>query len=138
MHAERGFTLLEVMVAFVIAGLALAVLFHAGLDGVRIATLSDRTQEAMARAQSHLAAIGDSPQPGDRQGDEGDGFHWHVRIVPIATAAPPAQQPRTLTVGAAPPAPRLTLMAVSVAISWGGAQHRSVELDSERVIAGAP
>jgi general secretion pathway protein I len=120
---EAGFTLIEVLVAFIIAGLALGVLAHAGLDGLRATSLSARYQEAMARAQSHLAAIGDAPQPSDRQGDEGDGYHWHLRIVPLATSA--------LASG------HETLLAVSVAVSWGDAPGRRVQLDTERVVGFA-
>ena len=124
---DAGFTLIEVLVAFIIAGLALAVLAHAGLDGLRASSLSARYQEALARAQSHLAAIGDAPQPSDRQGDEGDGYHWHVRIVPLAASA--------IASGHA------TLLAVSVSVSWGDAPGRRVQLDTERVVgfmAAAP
>jgi general secretion pathway protein I len=134
MCGERGFTLLEVLVAFVIAALALAVLAHAGLDGLYGAQLSSRYQEALARAKSHLAAVGDTPTPSDLQADEGDGFHWHVRIVPLATTGAATTIGSTLTAGAAPPP--ITLLAVSVAISWG-TPRRSVELDSERLVAGS-
>lgn len=120
---EAGFTLIEVLVAFIIAGLALAVLAHAGLDGLRSSSLSARYQEALTRAQSHLAAIGDAPQPSDRQGDEGDGYHWHVRIVPLANAVIASGH-------------HATLLAVSVAVSWGHSPGRRVELDTERVVAG--
>ncbi len=119
--ADEGFTLIEVLVAFVIATVALAVMVHAAVDGLRGATLAGRYQEAMARARSHLAAVGDAPTPGDRQGDEGDGFHWHVRIAPLATATLARQG-------------QATLLAVNVAISWG---HRTVELDSERLVSAA-
>ena len=134
MRTDRGFTLIEVLVAFVIATVALAVLTRAGLDGLRSTTLAARYQEALTRAQSHLAAIGDTPQPSDRQGDEGDGFHWHVRIASLAKEA-------VSTAGASGPPPQVSLLAVSVAISWsdGGrdGSRRSVELDSERIAAGA-
>jgi general secretion pathway protein I len=129
---DQGFTLIEVLVAFIIAIAALAVLARAGLDGVRSTTVAARYQEALTRAQSHLAAVGDALQPSDRQGDEGDGFHWHVRIAPVAS--------EVLAATGAPkagPSPRLSLMAVSVAISWGEGSRRTVELDSERVADGA-
>ena len=77
---QSGFTLLEVLVAFIIASLALAVLFHTGIEGLRGATNAARTQEALARAQSRLATIGrDLPlQDSDRQGDDGGGYHWRT------------------------------------------------------------
>jgi general secretion pathway protein I len=117
-----GFTLIEVLVAFIIAALALAVLFNAGIDGLRASSLSAEYQEAIARARSHLAAAVDASQPGDRQGDDGDGFHWHVRTVPLAHIVTASGQ--------------ATLLAVSVAISWGHAPGRTVELDTEQVAGG--
>ncbi len=129
-ESDRGFTLIEVLVAFVITIAALAVLTRAGLDGVRNTTVAARYQEALTRAQSHLAAVGNSPQPSDRQGDEGDGFHWHVRIAPVGTET-------VVDSGASSgPAPWVSLVAVSVAISWGDGPHRVVELDSERLMPG--
>ena len=119
---DSGFTLIEVLVAFIIAGLALSVLVNVGIEGLRASSLSARYQEALARAQSHLAAAVDASQPGDRQGDEGDGFHWHVRTVPIAHIAVASGQ--------------ATLLAVSVAISWGPAPGRSVQLDTEQLAGG--
>ena len=120
--AEAGFTLIEVLVAFIIAGLALGVLVHAGIEGLRASSLSAKYQEALARAQSHLAAAVDASQPADRQGDEGDGFHWHVRTVPLAHIIAPSG-----------PA---TLLSVSVAISWGPRLGRSVQLTTEQVAGG--
>ncbi len=120
--AGAGFTLLEVLVAFIIAALALALLAKGGIDGLRASSLSGQYQEALARAQSHLAAAVNTPQAGDRQGDDGDGFHWHVRIVPLAHIVIPTGP--------------VTLLAVSVAISWGGRPGRSVQLDTEQVAGG--
>lgn len=140
MHAEHapardaGFTLLEVLVAFVIASLALAVLVNAGLTGLGSAKLSNRYQEALARAQSHLAAVGPMPQPGDRQGDEADGFHWHVRVVQVATG-PVMIGPRG---DLGHPPGQVALYDVSVGISWGHAPTRQLRLDAERVSAIPP
>ena len=88
MGREAGFTLLEVLVAFIIAALALAALFSGALGGLRAAATSGRYLEAVSRAESHLAAAttGDALAAGDRQGDEGAGFHWHVRIAPAQVA----------------------------------------------------
>jgi general secretion pathway protein I len=127
----RGFTLLEVLVAFIIAALALAALFEGGLGGLRASTVSSRYQEAVARAQSHLAtaAVEGSLVASDRQGDEGGGFHWHVRVTETAVGAP---QP-----GARPGA-GAALFAVSVAESWSEDGHsRIVQLDTQRVGAAA-
>ena len=131
MRRDQGFTLLEVLIAFIIAALALAVLFSGGLSGLRAAGVSNRTMQAVSRAQSHLqaAAVGDALTPGDRQGDEGQGYHWRVRISPVATGL--AQQ-------TAHPGPVLTLYLLRAAISWSeDGRSRTVELDTMRTAPAA-
>ena len=133
MRRDAGFTLLEVLVAFIIAALALAALFSAGLGGLRAASVSGRYTEAVSRAESHLAAasIGDALTAGDRQGDEGNGFHWRVRVTPTATTAP--------VPGADRSTPLLALYAVSAAVSWEeGGRTRSVQLDTMRAGSAPP
>ena len=124
-----GFTLLEVLISFIIAGLALALLFRGGIQGLQAANIARRYAEAVSRAQSHLAAssVGDGLTAGDRQGDEDHGFHWRVRIAPLAVAAPdPLARSGSL----------LALYAVSAAESWAeNGRTRLVQLDTE--VAGA-
>src|SRR5437764_8581843 len=82
----RGFTLLEVVVAVAIAGLALVGLFQAGSGGLFSVDAAGRTDEAVDRAQSHLAAFGRAGAlvPGEIEGDDGGGYHWRLRAQPIA------------------------------------------------------
>ncbi len=126
---EGGFTLLEVLVAFIIAALALALLFRGGIEGLQAASVASRYAEAVSRAQSHLAAatVGDALVPSDRQGDEGRGFHWRVRIVSMGVTQPdPAVRP----------GPLIALYAVSAAESWTeDGRTRVVQLNTE--VAGA-
>jgi general secretion pathway protein I len=81
---DGGFTLLEVMVAFVIASLATLVLYRAAFNGAGQAAVAARTQEAVVRAQSRLAAIGvlTTLRPEALSGDDGGGFRWQLRIAP--------------------------------------------------------
>lgn len=128
MRRNEGFLLLEVLVAFVIAAFALAALFHGSLDGLRASQAAGRYGDAIARARSHLAAIGATGpvRAGDSRGTDGGGYSWRVRIVPVASAPAPGAPPGS--------PPRLALYAVTVEISWTEDGHRrAVRLRSERV-----
>jgi general secretion pathway protein I len=124
-----GFTLLEVLIAFIITALALAALMRASVSGLSATRVATRYEEAVARARSHLTAVthGAMLVPGDNQGDDG-GFHWRVRVTPIATITSqplsPLRQSNVPT----------TLYAVSVWIIWrDGGTSREVRLDTEQI-----
>jgi general secretion pathway protein I len=137
--ADRGFTLLEVLVAFVIAALALGVLYRGALDGLLATRVSGRVEEAAARAQSHLAAIGHGSAivPQDAQGDDGGGYRWRMRIRQIGLVPVARGDDATVARG-----PHAALYAVSVWIIWGedGGEDggRAVRLDSARVGLAPP
>jgi len=126
--ADHGFTLLEVLVAFLIAAMAVAALVRATTGAVTSSRVAGRYGEAVARAQSHLAALSASPlAESDRQGDEGGGFHWRVRVAAAGTAHA-ASQFRSIPQGA------FTLYRVSVTVSWTeGGRSRAVQLDSAQL-----
>jgi general secretion pathway protein I len=120
---DGGFTLLEVLVAAVIAALALAVLFQGAAGGVQIARVADHMQEAVSRARSRLAVLehGAPPAPGDQSGDDGGGFHWRTRVTQVGFGR------------------GVALYDLAVAESWtidGGT--REVLLHGRRVAAAAP
>jgi len=131
---QGGFLLLEALVAFVIAALALAVLYHGAVGGLRTTSIAGRYEQAVARARSRLAAIGGragSPVPGIEGGDDGSGFTWKTQVVPLAA--------ENLAGPAGPAAARLVLYQVSVTVSWqGDGGRRQVELVSARVAKQAP
>lgn len=124
-RAARGFTLLEVIVALAIAGLALIELFQAASGGLFAVDQAGRVDEAIERAQSHLAAYGRAFAiiPGDQEGDDGGGYHWRLSATPLAVQPGIAGRSELAT----------TLFDVKVTISWlAGNQNRSVVLDSRR------
>jgi general secretion pathway protein I len=128
MRDERGFTLLEVIVALVIAAMALGVLFRVGGEGMTSVRAADSYDEAVSRARSHLAALGRDPSllEGDSAGDDGGGYAWHLHVAPIAAAQLEAGQPQ-------PGAPQHILYAVEVTISWRDQMRpREVTLRTER------
>jgi prepilin-type N-terminal cleavage/methylation domain-containing protein len=91
---QAGFTLLEVIVALVIATLALSGLFAGAATGLRASHVSGDYMSALSRAQSHLAALAvvEPLVPGTQSGDDGGGFRWRMRIMPLSTIPLPARQ----------------------------------------------
>lgn len=129
---SQGFTLLEVVIALVIAALALVVLFRAGGDGLFATAAASRAEEAVQRAQSHLAAVGrDAPLlEGQSDGDDGGGYRWHLRVAPVANWQLPEQQGSAVLL--------TTLYDVEVSVSWRGNGHdRAVVLKTERIATSA-
>jgi general secretion pathway protein I len=125
---NRGFTLLEVVVALAIAGLALVGLFRAGSAGLFAVDTAARAEEAVQRAQSHLAAVGRDTAlvEGEFTGDDGGGYRWALRVTPLTSRQSPAPDGVSSAT--------TTLFNVEVAISWPGHEgDRSVVLRTLRL-----
>jgi|SRR5580658_432568 general secretion pathway protein I len=136
MRHERGFTLLEVVIAFAIAALALGIMFKAAIGGMLVVNTAGRYEEAVSRAKSHLAAVGrDFPLTGSvTEGDDGGGFHWRIRTIQVATVNPVENSP---TGFAQASFRKPTLYSVEVGISWTeSGRTREVLLQTQRI--GAP
>jgi len=129
-RTDAGFTLLEVLVALAIAIPALTMLYRQGVVSMGVTQTATAYQEAISRAQSRLDTLSDdSLVPGERNGDDGNGFFWRTRIAPIASTAPPRPAPR-----ASPYARGTSLFAVAVEISWAGANGpRKLTLNTRRL-----
>ena len=84
---ETGFTLLEVMVAFSIAALAIALLYNGATGGLNATATATKSHEALSLARSHMAAIGkgEAILPQETSGTDGDGYSWHLRIREIGS-----------------------------------------------------
>jgi general secretion pathway protein I len=125
---EQGFTLLEVLVAVAIAGLAVIGLFQAGSGGLFAADTAARAEEAVQRAQSHLAAVGRDAAlvQGEFTDDDGGGYRWRLRVRPVATRQGLAPDGNSAVTS--------TLFDVEVAILWPGRRgERSVALRTLRL-----
>jgi general secretion pathway protein I len=125
---EAGFTLLEVVVAVAIAGLALVGMFQAGSGGLFAVDTAARAEEAVQRAQSHLAAVGRDAAlvQGDASGDDGGGYRWRLQVQPAA------QRQGVAADGVTPQ--NATLFSVQVSISWQSRGHeRAVTLQTLRL-----
>lgn len=116
MRGERGFTLLEVLVAFVIATLALAALYQGTLAGLTVSDAAGQKGEAVSRARSRLAAIGRAGPvtAGEQSGDDGGGWRWQVRIVPVGVAPVARGDAAEMARG-----PHVALYSVTVTVGRG-------------------
>ena len=133
--SESGFTLLEILVAFVIAALALGVLFEGAIEGLASVHLADRTTEALTLARSHMAAVGHGIplRTQTQEGKDGNGFSWSLAVRPLGSAP-------MLQTGGDPQHPaRETLFDIRVSESWDtGRGSRGVTLDTRRTAMTPP
>jgi general secretion pathway protein I len=98
---QRGFTLLEVIVAVVIAALCLSALSQVFATGVRAASTSSDYMRAMTLAQSLLAGVGiEKPAAdGSDSGTSSDGrLNWTLTVAtePTDEAENPIRPPLEL------------------------------------------
>ena len=120
--------MLEVVVALAIAGLALVGMFQAGSTGLVTADIAARAEEAVERAQSHLAAVGRDAalSAGQFTDDDGGGYRWRLSVQPVESRQMPGPDGVSTM--------STTLYAVEVEISWRDAGHqRSVVLKTLRL-----
>ena len=94
---NRGFSLLEVLVAFSILTLSLGVLFSLFSTGLRNTNIAREYSHAIALAESKLAEIGvvEPLEMGVQEGDFDDQYRWHIQVIaypwneePAATLQP--------------------------------------------------
>ena len=117
---QRGFSLLEILVAFAIAAMALGMLYRVTGNNARQAGGLGQQERAMLLAESLLAAHPSVPPQGLAESDQGAGFEWQVASRPYPTPA-----------GNQPQAARLHEVLVSV--HWlDGARPRQFDLASLR------
>ena len=131
-RAAAGFSLLEVLAAFVILALVGTALFRLFSGALGNASLSDEYSRATLFAESRLAAPGvEVPlKQGVQQGESQDGYYkWTLSVEPFS---PPGTTPDMENAAAAMPARLWRLVAT---VRWPGApgSERSVELTTLRI-----
>lgn len=129
-HAQRGFTLIEVIVAFALLALALTLLLGTLSGATRQVRDADRAGRAALYAQSLLdqVGVGETLQAGRRAGVFDDRrFRWTLDVTPWRDPAAGGD------VIAAPDAPRLLHLALVV--RWGDdARREQLRLESLRLV----
>lgn len=123
---ESGFTLLELLVAFMVLVLAFTVMlriFSGGLRGVGDAQSHSR---AVEHARAQLALVG-TEQPlaaGELRGETADGYRWHVTAEPVDAGQLPWHDGGQSLQSLDGP----ELLRVTAHISWGGEPGRTLSL----------
>ena len=121
---QRGFSLLEVLVAFAILSVSLGVLLQVFATGLRNAGVADDYTQATLYAESILAAYGrEGPlSEGVREGSINDRFSWRGTVSAYAEDMPDPEKTR------------MRAWRVNVEVFWRGlTQTRSVVLDTVRL-----
>ena len=82
---NRGMTLIEVLVAFVVLSMAMAVIMQIFSGGMRNARAAESYSRAVFLAESRLAAIGvERPlAPGEDAGQIGVNLRWSTAVTPV-------------------------------------------------------
>jgi len=125
---QRGFSLLEILVAFSIFALSITLLLNIFSSGVRLAIIAEEYNVATMIAQSALEATGIETawRTGELTGVIDDYYHWSV-------AVREAQMDLDLTDAEAN---AYTPLQITATVRWGEGQGaREVVLQSLRLIA---
>lgn len=135
MKRQRGYSLLEVIVAFALLALALTLLLGSLSGAARQVHDADQRTRAMLHAQSLLAATGvDAPlQAGRTQGEWEDGrYRWDLQVEPYVDARRAALQP------AADLATGPTLAELTLQVRWGDSERERLQWRSLRLLPASP
>ena len=122
-HKEAGFSLLEMMVAIAILGLALGALYQAASGATRNIRTDEKYAYGVELARSVLAANARVPAEGvNRSGETEGGFRWQVATRRIELG-------RTALAAA-------SLHDIQVSVSWRDGRRRP-EVILNSVVEGA-
>ncbi len=122
---QGGFSILEVLIAFVIMAMSMAALYHAIGGSVRGFAASDDRVRAALVADSLFEMFESLPEQGvDVSGEQGERYRWRVYSEPFEV---PFESPRWL------------LQQLHVEVRWGsGEDDRVVRLWSLRPVREEP
>jgi general secretion pathway protein I len=130
----RGYTLIEVIVAFAVLALALTLLLGTLSGAAKQVRWADEAGRAALHAQSLLdqSGVGEALQPGHSEGEfEAGRYRWSLDVAPWRD---PARQDVALI---DPGAPRL--LQLTLAMQWGdGGPRQQLHLQSLRLVAPDP
>lgn len=122
--SDRGFTLIEVLVAFLILSFSLAALMTLFSGSLRSVRLGEDYARATALGQSRLALVDADGLDGVgiETGETEDGYRWSVEAAPM-----PDLEEATGESDFRP-------LALRVTVSWGALDNRSITLSTVRLV----
>lgn len=133
MRYHKGFSLLEILIAFAIMAVAITIVLRIFGSGVNNAIISEEYTIAIQIAESLMARTGvETPlQTGETTGNEADKYDWQVTVSPVAqsqvSAANNTRQPN---------GPALQLVSIKVRVNWGDedSSQRTIELNTLKTL----
>ncbi|MGZ8158905.1 type IV pilus modification PilV family protein [Methylobacter tundripaludum] len=127
-NRQRGFSLLEILIAFSILALSLGILLKIFSAGVNTAGVAEEYNEAGQIAESLMAQTGveTALRPNEATGLEKGKYRWRVSVSPFQFTA------ENLDVNAI----TAVLFKVKVTVNWGddNADGRQVELVTLKLV----
>ncbi|MBN6152657.1 prepilin-type N-terminal cleavage/methylation domain-containing protein [Xanthomonas sp. AmX2] len=130
MRSQRGYTLIEVIVAFALLALALTLLLGSLSGAARQVKRADELSRATLYAQSLLAEQGtEQPlQPGREQGSFEQGrYRWTLEVAPYVD---PRRAPNDAVAPGAP-----VLLQLSLQVNWGEGPAQALQWKTLRLVA---
>jgi general secretion pathway protein I len=130
-RSEGGFTLLEVLIALAIIGLALGAVASVFGVGLTAHETTSAAETALAVAEEQLTLAAATPRPGAANGVFANRFAWQTTVAPYS-------DPETK---AAPGAPSVLppLYRIAVSVAWhDGRRAREVSLSTLRLGTSSP
>lgn len=118
---DGGFTLLEVLVALVILGVAVVAAIQGFAQGLRLLKLSGDHQQAVMLADQKAREV-ITPEEGRERGEEG-AFGWERTVAPVPA---PDLQPASGAV------PAWRVYRIAVRVQWDTSRH--VEIAALRTV----
>ena len=131
-RANQGFTLMEILVAFVVLATAVAILYQTFSTSIRNVDAISGYSEAIAVAESKLIAIG-LEQPlveGEEAGaTEDKRYKWQIAVTPYTPPDGVGAPPNTFFNAN-------QLLRATVTVTWDetNTQKRTVQLSTVRMI----
>ena len=128
LNKQKGFSLLEILIAFSILALSLGILLKIFSAGVNTAVVAEDYTAAVQIAESLMAKTGvETPlQAGQDSGLENEKYHWLVEVSPFVFNPGNID---TTTLSA-------VFFKVNVIVNWGddNANNRQVKLTTLKLI----